>query len=975
VHRRRIFIFIFIIALCGVAHTQETINNASLSGRVTDPQGAIVAGASVTTRMLSTNTSRSTITNANGGFRFPYLQVGQYEVTVHQPGFSDAVHEITLSVGAAFDLPVTLSVGSTRTEINVSADTPVLETRRSQIAVTVSQTEAANLPFNGRNSLDLALLVPGVSPTNTAANQLFAETSAVPGQGISVNSQRNFSNSFLVDGLSSNDDAAGLVQSSLGLDVVQEMQVVTNGGQAEFGRALGGYISYVSKSGTNQLHGDLYGYLRNQRLNASNALSQSNLPLTQAQYGASLGGPIIHNRTFYFANFEQRQLNQYGIITITPANAAAINKQLVAAGYLGSLLAIASTTPTTLYPNPVRSSNFFAKADHQLSQRDALSIRYSLYNVTSQNSRGAGGTNYTSAAAGLEDLDQTITLSNIVVLTPHTANETRGQFTNSDLKAPVNDPVGPAVSISGVATFGTLSASPTARYDRLYEIVNNLSHQTGPHALRVGADFLYNDLTITFPQSIRGNYAFSSLANFQHGIYSTFTQSFGNYVVPQTNPNLGIYAQDEWKLGPRLTLNGGIRYDLQWLKTIVTDINNISPRIGFAWSPYRNRATVVRGSFGLFYDRVPLRALSNALQSNNNSTAINDSTFTTLALSYGQASAPAFPNITSGYTATTIPQNLRISLTTMNPHMQNAYSEQASLEVDQQLGARGNLAVSYQHVRGTHLLISLNLNTPACYASQPATGPSFSIVDPVNLCRPDSNYANNKQYAPAADSYYDGLSVSYLQRPVRWGSYRISYTWSKAIDNVSEFFFSSPVNNNNLAMDRSRSDDDQRHRVIFNATAHTSMDRTTGLWSKLTNGFMLSGILQYYSPLPFNVVTGGNSIQTTSQRPCAPGYVLTPNAINTCANVLPGTVIGRNTGPGFDSFTINARLSRTIPLGEHLKLQGIAEAFNVLNHRNNQIPNGTFGTGVYPTAPLATFGLPTAVGDPRQIQLAARLTF
>ena len=972
---RRLYAFIFATALSATSLAQDTVNNASLSGRVTDAQGAVVSGASVTAHMISTNTSRSTTTGASGSFRFPYLQVGQYEITVHQSGFGDAVRNVTLSVGAAFDLPIALSVGSAQTEVNVSAEAPVLETRRSQIAETISQAEVASLPFNGRNSLDLALLVPGVSPTNTAANQLFAETSAVPGQGISVNSQRNFSNSFIVDGLSSNDDAAGLVQSALGLDVVQEMQVVTSGGQAEFGRALGGYINFVSKSGTNQLHGDLYGYLRNQRLNAANALSQSNLPLTQAQYGASLGGPVIHDRTFYFANFEQRQLNQNGIITITPSNAAAINTQLRAVQYQGPLLAVSSTAPTTLYPNPARSSNFFTKVDHQFSQRDALSIRYSLYHVSSQNSRGAGGISYTSAAAGLEDLDQTIAVSNIAMLTSRTVNETRGQFTNSNLKAPVNDPIGPAVSISGVATFGTLSASPTARYDRLYEIVNNLSHQAGPHALRIGADFLYNDLTITFPQSIRGNYAFSSLASFQRGVYSTFTQSFGNYVVPQTNPNLGIYAQDEWKLSPQLTLNAGLRYDLQWLKTIATDINNLSPRFGFAWSPYRNHSTVVRGSFGLFYDRVPLRALSNALQSNNNGTTISDSTFTTLALSFGQAGAPTFPNISSGYTAITIPPNLRISLTTMDPHMQNAYSEQASLEIDQQIGTRGNIAMSYQHVRGTHLLISVNRNTPTCYASQPTTGPQYPVVDAINLCRPNSNYANNKQYAPTADSYYDGLSVSYQQRPVQWGSYRISYTWSKAIDNVSEFFFSSPLNNNNLSMDRNRSDDDQRHRVIFDATAHTSMNRATGLWSKLGNGFMLSGILQYYSPLPFNVVAGGNSIQTTSQRPCAPGYVLTPNATNTCANVLPGTVIDRNTGRGFDSFTLNARLSRTIPLGDRFKLQGLAEAFNALNHRNDQIPNGTFGTGIYPIAPLPTFGQPTAVGDPRQIQLAVRLTF
>ena len=878
--------FLAILALAisvSCISAQETINNASLSGRVTDSSGAVIRNATVTARALATDVTFKATTDAAGRFHFPYLKVGQYEVIVHQDGFSDAKRSLTLTIGAAFDLPVTLTVG-TRESVTVNAEAPVLEANRSQVAGTISQTEVAGLPYNGRNFLDLALLVPGVSPTNTAANQLFAETSAVPGQGISVSSQRNFSNSFIVDGLSANDDAAGLVQTSFGLDVVREMQVVTSGGQAEFGRALGGYINFVSKSGGNQLHGDAYGYLRDKHLNAQNALSQTLLPYTQVQYGASLGGPIVKNRTFYFANFEQHQLNQTGIITITAANAAAINTVLQATKYPGQLLNISSSTPTTIYPNPVRSSNFFAKLDQHVNSNDELSVRYSLYHVSSVNSRGAGGTSYTSAAAGLNDLDQTVAVSNIYTITPRTVNETRGQFTNSNLQAPVNDPIGPAVSISGVASFGTLSASPTARYDRLYEIVDNLSHQTGPHALRAGADFLFNDLTITYPQSIRGSYAFSSLANFQKGTYSTFTQSYGNYVVPQTNPNIGFYGQDEWKVNPKLTLNAGLRYDLQFLKSLYTDTNNISPRFGFAWSPFANGGTVVRGNFGLFYDRIPLRALSNALESDGNTTVISSSTFSTVALSFGQAGAPVFPNIN---TAATIPPNIRLSISTMDPHMQNAYSEQASIEVDQQLTPSSTLAVSYQHLRGLHLLISVNLNTPTCYASQPASGPQYPVVDPINLCRPIATYANNKQYSSIADSYYDALAVSYVQRPVRWGSYRLSYTWSKAIDDVSEFFFSSPVNNYNLREDRSLSDDDQRNRLIFDATAHTSMDAAHNLLGKFTNGFLLSGVLQYYSPLPFNVATGQNSIQTTGLRPCLPGFVLTPNAVTPAPTRFP----------------------------------------------------------------------------------------
>src|SRR5205814_4822514 len=170
-----------------------------------------------------------------------------------------------------------------------------------------------------------------------------------------------------------------------------------------------------------------------------------------------------------------------------------------------------------------------------------------------------------------------------------------------------------------VAAFGTLSTSPTRRLNKMYELVDNLSHQAGAHALRAGVDFLYNDDTITFPRSIRGAYSFSSLANFLAGVYNNagFTQTFGATVVAQTNPNVGLYAQDEWKILSTLTVNAGLRYDLQFLQTIRTDRNNVSPRAGFAWSPLASRRTIVRGSGGLFFDRVPLRALANALLSAN----------------------------------------------------------------------------------------------------------------------------------------------------------------------------------------------------------------------------------------------------------------------------------------------------------------------------------------------------------------------
>lgn len=940
--------------LSSVLDAQETLTTATVTGRIVDISGAVVQHAQVRATQLATNQSHVVYTDDRGLFRFPYLTVGQYTILASASGFQDVKQQLQLTVGSAFNLSMTLAITQASVSVQVHEEAPIVEQNRSQIAQTVSEKEATDLPYNGRNYLDLALLVPGVSPTNTASVQTFAETSSVIGQGYSINSQRNFSNGFIVDGLSANDDAAGLAGNVYGMDVVREFQVVTSGGQAEFGRALGGYFNVVTKSGSNAIHGDLYGFLRNQRLNAKNALSSNKLPLTQSQYGGSLSGPLQHDKTFFYTNFEQRRLNTDGTITITPINAAAINTKLQAVGYKAPLLSVGAG-PTTLYPTTVHTTNGFARGDHQFSSRDQMNLRYSLYRLDALNARGVGSLAAVSYGTAVQDVNHTVAVSNIATLTPHAFNETRGQFTYDSLNAPPNDEVGPAVTISGVASFGRFSSSPTARLNYLYEVVNNLVLQHGAHTFKTGIDFLYNRDTITFPQALRGAYTFSSLATFLSGVYNTqgYTQSFGTPDVTQNNPNIGMYAQDEWRVSRSLSLNMGLRYDLQFLRTIHTDVNNVSPRIGFSWSPYGNGRTVVRGSYGLFYDRIPLRALANALLSANNTTNLSQAALLSYTFTPGQVSAPVFPNV-----AEAPPAGALLNYTLMNRHIENAYAQQIGLELEQQLSKTSSLGISYQHVRGSHLLTSINSN-----------------INPDGT-RPDPSYANSRGYDSKADSYYDGLAVSWVQRPTSWASARLSYTWSKAIDDVGEFFFSSPVNNFFVGEDRSRSDDDQRHRVVVDATIFSSTTPTSTWGGHLTHGWRLAGILQYYSRLPFNVVTGTTTKQGTTQRPCLSGYSLTTNGgQNPCTQALPGTMIGRNTGIGFDFFTMNARLSRTFSLTQRCKLEGIAEAFNAFNHRNDMIPNGTFGTGAYPSAPSSSFGQATAVGDPRSIQLAARLTF
>jgi outer membrane receptor protein involved in Fe transport len=933
-----------------VVHAQETINFASVSGRVSDGLGAVVPGALVSARQTETNVTAETVTNPEGRFRFPYLKVGTYEVRVHVDGFADNTRTLATTVGSAFDIQVVLALAGVQSNVTVTGDTTILEAARSQIAATVPQTEIQNLPLNGRNFLDLALLIPGVSPTNIGSTQLFAETSAVPGQGLSIASQRNLSNNFIVDGLSANDDAAGLSGITYGVDAIEQIQVVTSGGQAELGRALGGYINIVKKSGTNALRGTLYDFVRDDNFNAPNALSGTRLPMNQHQYGGSLGGPIARNRTFFFSNVEQRLLDQTGLVTILPENVPVINARLAAVAYPGSSIT------TGIYPNPVHSANVLGKLDHHASGSDHLSIRYALYHVTSDNSRGAGALNAPTASAGLDNIDHSLGFGNTWTISARTVNETRAQFAHADLKAPPTDAIGPAVNIVGVASFGTLSGSPTRRTNKLYQVVDTVSHQAGAHALRAGVDVVINDDTVTYPRSFRGNYSFPSLAAFLTGNYSGFTQTFGNPVVSQTNPNVGIYAQDEWRVGSSLTLNLGLRYDLQFLTPINTDGNNASPRVGFAWSPASSQDLVVRGSAGLFFDRVPLRAVANAILSAGNTTDVNNLQQPGVSgLIPTQAGAPTFPDILPVQILTTT----LVDFTTMDKNLQNAYSKQASVEVERALAAGLTASVGYQYLRGENLLMSVNQNVPTCVAAGTNNG-----------CRPISTYRNNSQYSSVADSTYHGLHLSLVQRPTRWASVRATYTLSKSMNNVGEAFFSSPVDPTDPMRDWGRSDDDQRHRFVISGTVNTSMAPATTAWEHLTHGFQVSSFLQYYSALPFNITSGVANLQGTTSRPLADGATAPTNFDVRAVNLIP-----RNAGIGSDFFSLNLRVSRGFRISGDMRIEGLVEAFNLTDRANGLTRNQNFGPGAYPTNPVSTFNQITAVGDPRTFQFGLRMTF
>jgi len=923
-----LFCICLMLLLSGVGRTQQNVTSATLSGRIEDATGAVVSGASVTAMHHETNQQLTTTTDHEGRYRFLYLRTGDYDLTVAADGFSPITRQLTLSVGQAVDLSIKLDVAGVSAQVNIGGtDLPVIETVRTQITETVRPREINDLPLNGRNYLDLALLIPGVSATNTGSNQRFAETSAVPGQGISIAGQRNLYNSFIVDGVSANDDAADLTGTYYSEEVIDQFQVITSGGIAEFGRASGGVVNILTRSGTNDWHGGLYGFARNQRFDARNPLAPTKDLLTQAQYGGTISGPLRRDRTFFFTNFEQTRRNYSAVLTIAPAAVASINNRLRAVNYSGQLVG------SGVVPASFDTTNFFARIDHKLNDRNQLSGRYSLYHIDAVNSRNVGGLNAVSRGTGLSDTDQTGVVSNVTTLSTRTLNEARFQFTHSKLDAPVSDDVGPAINIAGVANLGTATFSPLGRDINLFEAVDNVSTQRGDHSLKFGGDFLYNRVNILFPGAVQGVYSFSSLNNFLNGNYLNYQQAFGVPSQFQSNPNFGAFIQDEWRVSPSLTLNAGLRYDAQFLPDpIRTDTNNFAPRLGIVYAP-GDRKTVVRASFGLYYDRIPLRATSNALQRDG-------SKFIVVQLSPTQPGAPVFPNVLAVQPAT-LPT--RPNITRIDPNIEASYSEQANLQIERELPGSAVVSIGYLHLRGYHIILSRNVNVPAVPAS----------AGIPNLGRPDPNWGNISRFESSGNSYYDGMVVSYNQRPARWASVRVSYTLSKAIDDAGNFFFSSVQDNFNIRDDRGLSDNDQRHRLVVSGSLEMPSDEKATGFQRFLGGFQLGYIFTYASRLPFNVLLG------------------TDRNFDTNNNDRP-VGVGRNTGRGFDFASLDLRLSRRFRLTERVDLQLLAEGFNMLNRANYGIPNNTFGSG---TTPLPTFGRPTAAFDPRQFQFGMKVSF
>ena len=899
---------------------QSLLDAAVVAGTVADASGGVLPGATLTLHDTGRDLEWTRAADAAGRFRFAPVAVGEYVLHVSLDGFVPHARPLTVRVGASLDVTVTLELAGVQEVVQVAGGSRAVDLARTEAARVVTPDEIERLPLNGRNYLDLATLAPGVARMVTRNAERFAETSAVPGTGLSVQGQRNLSNSVLIDGLSANDDAAGLAGTFITQEVVREFQVVTAGGRAEFGRAGAGVISIVTESGGSTLNGSAYGFLRDSRVDARNALASRREPMSQEQFGAAAGGPAGH--WFWFGNAEVARADRQAFVTIAPETAASINAVLDGVGYRGPRVTTGAA-PTTL-----DTTNLFLRADRPWSSGDRLAVRYSLYDVASLNARTVGGLNDPSRGTSLDHRDQTIAASYVRAGSRWAVLDLRGAATRSRLRAPANDPSGPAVTVAGAASFGTATSSPTARDLDTIELAGSLTAARDAHVVKAGFDVLNNRVRIGFPGARQGVYAFPSLSAFAQGRYTTYQQAFGIADQAQTNPNLAVYLQDEWRVRRDLTLTGGLRYDLQWLADPVrTDRNNVGPRLGVAWAPGRGDTTV-RASTGVYYDRVPLRALSNALQRDGER-------YRVAVLPFGAPGAPAFPAVLPSF-----PASVLTAVTTIDPQIRNGRTVQATVEIERRVDDWLSMSVGYLGLRGRHIIMSRNVNVPTLSAAAAAA------LGVPNLGRPDPRYGNISRYESIGRSRSDALAVA-LRTTTAAGEHRLAYTFGRSFDDAGNFFFSSPQDSFDVRADWGPSDNDVRHRLVVSGSI--GLDALAGPLAP----WRVSYVFTAASAPPFTLLTGTDRNQDTNVNDRPEG-------------------VGRNSGRAWASHALDVRLSWRAPIRGRLTLEALVEGFNVLNRTNLRTPNNVFGAG---TAPLPSFGRATAAEDPRQIQIGVRLGF
>lgn len=915
-----VVLMIFAAAL----HAQEA--GGTVVGRVTDPNNGAVANASVSIKNVGTGVDRAATTTDDGEYTVPNLIPGSYEISVTAPGFSTAVIEnVGLLAGDRREVNVIMKLGQVTDKVSV-VDTEIsdVELASSEVRGVVDSHTVNELPLNGRDWTSLELLEPGVSQVRTQKALGVSNDRANRGLGVdvSIGGNRPQGNNYQLDGVSINDYSSGAPGSVtggvLGVDAVQEFLVITSNAPADYGLTSGGIINAASRSGTNSLHGSAYEFIRNSALDTRNFFDSARNsggdlivpPFKRNQFGGTLSGPIIKDRTFFFADYEgvRQSLSQTNTITVPSANA---HNGILVAGTVPVSPLVAPYLPLFPLPNQPTTGDtgtysFVAnqatnedfatgRLDHKISASDTLFSTY-LWDSGSQQNPDA----YNFKEIGNESGRQTAALEESHIFAPSLVNTARFGYnrdvvlaftTLSAINSAASDtslgfnpglPVGIITVGSGVTQFtGGLDAISAYKFHyNTYQFYDDIFLTKNKHALKMG--FFAEDIRdnqFTQGASPDGFYTFGSLANFLQDMPTTFQTLLGTSRTPRDlrQKVFAGYIQDDYKIKPRLTLNLGLRYEMATVPTETHDqlstltsftataphlgspyfsnptLRNFAPRVGFAWDPFGTGKTSVRGAFGM-YDVLPLPYEFELL--------------TLLSAPFTEgASTPVGPGDfpTIGYTLANQATNLRNAFVEQNPH--RSYVEQWTLNVQHEVFRNFTIEAAYVGSHGVHLPFhadEINDIQPTLTSAGylwPGPGETGTRLFP-NI----GGQVSTTQWSTS--STYHGLDVSATKRLSHGIQFQGSYTFSKSLDDgsagiagdtfgnsVSSLPFFSP------SLRHSPSDFDVRHVAAINVIWLVPGPKD---WQSvpqfLATGWQVGGIYSVTSGLPFTPVIGGDPL-------------------------------------------------------------------------------------------------------------------
>jgi len=1048
-----------VLVVGSLTTTRAFGQEAQISGIVSDSSGARAPNVNVTVVNRDTGISRSVDSNTDGFYSVPLLQPGNYTITAKKDGFATQVRTgITLEVGAQQVIDLTLQVGSMNQKVVVT-ETPTVELASSTVGGTANATMVRELPLNGRDWTQLATLQPGVTSMGSLQPGLSGTTSTGRvnrgfGTEVAISGARPQQNNYRTDGITvnsySNDSPGGVTGAALGVDAIAEFSVLTSNYSAEYGRTSGGVINAITRSGTSQLHGDVYEFLRNSALDARNFFDPATKPeFRRNQFGGSVGGPIWKEHTFFFVDYEgMRQSlgitnldtvpsqdarngilhNADGTTTIVTVDPLVKSSLRLWALPNAGLLGTGDTGLFSFTSQQVTTANFWtARVDHKFSEADSLFGSYQFDNgvTTLPDNLNDVLTNQLSHR-------QFVALEENHVFSPRLVNSVRVGFNRdaasgggylSAINPAAKDPSlagapgedAPQTIVSGISPFGGgLSCEHGSVFVlNSFQGYDDVFLTEGIHSLKFGVAVERIQNNSIQAGGLCGMFTFGSLANFLTNQADTYSSTIASTITPRglRQSIFGGYVQDDVRWRPNLTLNLGLRYEMSTVPTEVhgelstlpnvftgttlhlgnpyfsnPTLRNFEPRIGFAWDPFRNGKTAVRGGFG-FFDVLPLTyeyvlpdlsAAPFALDTQSRASTLQ-----------GLFPGGAFSSVVVSTTSE------RVTGLENNPH--RSYVMQWNLNVQRELRPNLMMTVAYVGSRGVHQLFRaddmdmvLPTKTPAGYLWPSPVG-SGTVMNPFWGRIDDVSWGSN--------SFYDALELQILKKISHGFQIQGSYTWGKSIDEGSGSLLGDPFSNSisNLfwfdrRLRRAVSDFNIGQNLVVNYswTIPTAQSlKGAAAWA--LKGWQLGGILQANTGLPFTPLIGGDPLGNLTKdfdfpnRIKGPGcqsgvnpgnpnnYIKlscfsVPNPINLLGNA------GRNSlvGPGLVNFDLS--LFKNTHISERFNAQFRMEFFNVFNRANFVAPNDNNAIFNPDGTPVGGAGLiDTTSTTAREIQFAIKL--